>query len=692
MTTKKLTKLLALYLPYILLGLVATNFGEAWRLAEGKELGDKIMSMMGTIPMAFANPLPSLHPLDFLVGLCCGAGLRLAVYLRGKNAKKYRHGMEYGSARWGTPKDIEPFMAPKFADNIILTKTERLMMSNRPPDPKNARNKNVLVVGGSGSGKTRFWLKPNLLQCHSSYVVTDPKGSIVVECGNALLKNGYKLKILNTINFKKSMHYNPFAYVHSEKDILKLVTTLMTNTKGEGSGGDPFWEKSERLLLTALIAYLHYEAPVEEQNFATLLEMLNTMQVLEDDEEYQNPVDLLFEELAKKKPNSFAGRQYKLYKLAAGKTAKSILISCGARLAPFDIQELRDLTMYDELQLDTLGDKKTALFLIMSDTDSTFNFLISMVYTQLFNLLCDKADDVYGGKLPIHVRCLIDECANIGQIPNLEKLVATIRSREISACLVLQARSQLKAIYKDNADTIVGNMDSQIFLGGSEPTTLKDLSEMLGKETIDAFNTSDTRGNSPSYGTTFQKMGHDLPILCKVYTGMTVEQEALLFAEQNGFSAPLTAGIKLRAKVVGGDAISKAFLAATNRVGLSLNYDSQQLTDYRIGCVGTAFRLYKQMGEPLYCETMRLIVAAWEGKPDSFRASVLKGMMHFVELYHGEFSEERLLRALRNIHPVDIYRIGQDDPAKLRGWKKYVFPIYTAYNGKCRKDALPMKF
>ena len=510
MTTKKLTKLLALYLPYLLLGLIATNFGEAWRLAEGKELGDKIMSMMGTIPVAFANPLPSLHPLDLLVGLCCGAGLRLAVYLRGKNAKKYRHGMEYGSARWGTPKDIEPFMAPKFADNIILTKTERLMMSNRPPDPKNARNKNVLVVGGSGSGKTRFWLKPNLLQCHSSYVVTDPKGSIVVECGNALLKNGYKLKILNTINFKKSMHYNPFAYVHSEKDILKLVTTLMTNTKGEGSGGDPFWEKSERLLLTALIAYLHYEAPVEEQNFATLLEMLNTMQVLEDDEEYQNPVDLLFEELAKKKPNSFAGRQYKLYKLAAGKTAKSILISCGARLAPFDIQELRDLTMYDELQLDTLGDKKTALFLIMSDTDSTFNFLISMVYTQLFNLLCDKADDVYGGKLPVHVRCLIDECANIGQIPNLEKLVATIRSREISACLVLQARSQLKAIYKDNADTIVGNMDSQIFLGGSEPTTLKDLSEMLGKETIDAFNTSDTRGNSPSYGTTFQKMGHEL--------------------------------------------------------------------------------------------------------------------------------------------------------------------------------------
>ena len=510
MTTKKLTKLLALYLPYILLGLVATNFGEAWRLVEGKELGDKIMAMMGTIPLAFANPLPSLHPLDLLIGFSCGAGLRLAVYLRSKNAKKYRHGMEYGSARWGTAKDIEPFQAPKFADNIILTKTERLMMSNRPPDPKNARNKNVLVVGGSGSGKTRFWLKPNLLQCHSSYVVTDPKGTIVLECGQAMLKNGYKVKILNTINFKKSMHYNPFSYVHSEKDILKLVTTLMTNTKGEGSGGDPFWEKSERLLLTALIAYLHYEAPVEEQNFATLLEMLNTMQVLEDDEEYQNPVDLLFEDLAKKKPNSFAGRQYKLYKLAAGKTAKSILISCGARLAPFDIQELRDLTMYDELQLDTLGDKKTALFLIMSDTDSTFNFLISMVYTQLFNLLCDKADDVYGGKLPIHVRCLIDECANIGQIPNLEKLVATIRSREISACLVLQAKSQLKAIYKDNADTIIGNMDSQIFLGGSEPGTLKDLSEMLGKETIDAFNTSDTRGNSPSYGTNYSKLGHEL--------------------------------------------------------------------------------------------------------------------------------------------------------------------------------------
>ena len=508
--SNKTKKQLLLNLPYFIAGLVCTNLGEAWRIAEGADMSEKLLGFLSALGAAFSNPMPSLHPMDLLIGVCCGAGLRIAVYLKGKNAKKYRHGMEYGSARWGTQKDIEPFEDPVFANNVILTRTERLMMGNRPKNPANARNKNVLVVGGSGSGKTRFWLKPNLLQCHSSYVVTDPKGSIVVECGNALLKNGYKLKILNTINFSKSMHYNPFAYVHSEKDILKLVTTLMTNTKGEGSGGDPFWEKSERLLLTALIAYLHYEAPEEEQNFATLLEMLNTMQVLEDDEEYQNPVDLLFEELAKKKPNSFAGRQYKLYKLAAGKTAKSILISCGARLAPFDIQELRDLTMYDELQLDTLGDKKTALFLIMSDTDSTFNFLISMVYTQLFNLLCDKADDVYGGKLPVHVRCLIDECANIGQIPNLEKLVATIRSREISACLVLQAKSQLKAIYKDNADTIIGNMDSQIFLGGSEPGTLKDLSEILGKETIDSFNTSDTRGNSPSYGTSFQKLGHEL--------------------------------------------------------------------------------------------------------------------------------------------------------------------------------------
>ena len=510
MSKKKLSKLLALYLPYVVIGLLATNLGEAWRLAAGKELGDKIVSLMDTLPAAFSNPLPSLHPFDLFIGLCCGAGMRLAVYLKGKNAKKYRHGMEYGSARWGGPKDIEPFMAPKFEDNIILTKTERLMMSNRPPDPKNARNKNVLVVGGSGSGKTRFWLKPNLLQCHSSYVITDPKGSIGVECGEALLKHGYKLKFFNSINFSKSMKYNPMAYIHSEKDILKLVTTLMTNTKGEGSGGDPFWEKSERLLLTALIAYLHYEAPVEEQNFATLLEMLNTMQVLEDDEEYQNPVDLLFEELAKKKPNSFAGRQYKLYKLAAGKTAKSILISCGARLAPFDIQELRDLTMYDELQLDTLGDKKTALFLIMSDTDSTFNFLISMIYSQLFNLLCDKADDVYGGRLPVHVRCLLDEFANIGQIPKFEKLIATIRSREISASIILQSQSQLKAIYKDNADTIVGNCDTTLFLGGKEKTTLKEMSEILGKETIDSFNTSETRGRELSHGLNYQKLGKQL--------------------------------------------------------------------------------------------------------------------------------------------------------------------------------------
>ena len=510
MNNQNLKKWIIPNLPYILFVYLFDKAAQAVRLAPGADLSGKLLCIGNGFTSAFASPLPSFSPVDMLIGIAGAILIRLIVYTKGKNAKKYRKGVEYGSARWGNAEDIKPYIDPVFANNVLLTQTERLMMSSRPKQPKYARNKNILVIGGSGSGKTRFFVKPNLMQMHSSYVVTDPKGTIVLECGNAMLKNGYKVRILNTINFKKSMHYNPFAYVHSEKDILKLVTTLMTNTKGEGSGGDPFWEKSERLLLTALIAYLHYEAPVEEQNFATLLEMLNTMQVLEDDEEYQNPVDLLFEELAKKKPNSFAVRQYKLYKLAAGKTAKSILISCGARLAPFDIQELRDLTMYDELALDTLGDKKTALFLIMSDTDSTFNFLISMVYTQLFNLLCDKADDVYGGKLPIHVRCLIDECANIGQIPNLEKLVATIRSREISACLVLQARSQLKAIYKDNADTIVGNMDSQIFLGGSEPTTLKDLSEMLGKETIDAFNTSDTRGNSPSYGTTFQKMGHEL--------------------------------------------------------------------------------------------------------------------------------------------------------------------------------------
>ena len=510
MDKRKMKKLLILNLPYFLVGLFATNLGEAWRLAEGADSSAKILSFFNALPIALNNPLPSFHPLDLLIGILCGAGLRLAVYLKGKNAKKYRHNVEYGSARWGTAKDIEPFIAPKFEDNVILTKTEQLMMSNRPKNPANARNKNVLIIGGSGSGKTRFWLKPNLLQMHSSYVVTDPKGSIVIECGNALLKHGYTIKIFNTINFQKSMHYNPFAYIHSEKDILKLVTTLIANTKGDGKAGDEFWTKAETLLYCALIGYIHYEAPVEEQNFSTLIEFLNAMEVREDDEEFQNPVDLMFEALEKKKPNHFAVRQYKKYKLAAGKTAKSILISCGARLAPFDIQEVRDVTAYDELQLDTLGDKKTALFLIMSDTDATFNFLISMIYTQLFNLLCEKADDVYGGRLPVHVRCLIDEMANIGQIPNLEKLVATIRSREISACLVLQAQSQLKAIYKDNADTIIGNMDSRIFLGGSEPTTLKELNQALGKETIDTYNTSNTRGNSPSYGLNYQKLGKDL--------------------------------------------------------------------------------------------------------------------------------------------------------------------------------------
>ena len=503
-------RLLLLNLPYVLMGLYATNLGYAWRLAVGADFSEKMMSLMGVLPEALGRIVPSFHPLDLAVGLCCGVGLRLAVYLKGKSAKKYRHGSEYGSARWGTAKDIEPYVAPKFEDNIILTQTERLTMSSRPKDPKTARNKNVLIVGGSGSGKTRFWIKPNLLQMHSSYVLTDPKGTTVLEVGNAFLKKGYRIKIFNTINFKKSMRYNPFHYIHSEKDILKLVTTLMTNTRGEGKGGDPFWDKAEKLLLTSLIAYIHYEAPAEEQNFATLLEFLNIMEVREDDEEFQNPVDLMFEDLAKQKPDHFAVRQYRLYKLAAGKTAKSILISCGARLAPFDIAELREITTYDELELDTLGDRKTALFLIMSDTDSTFNFLISMVYTQLFNLLCEKADDVYGGRLPVHVRCLIDECANIGQIPNLEKLVATIRSREISACLVLQAQSQLKALYKDNADTIIGNMDSQIFLGGSENTTLKELSATLGRETIDLYNTSDTRGNSPSFGTSYQKTGHEL--------------------------------------------------------------------------------------------------------------------------------------------------------------------------------------
>ena len=508
--SNKTKKLLILNLPYFIAGLVCTNLGEAWRIAEGADMSEKLLGFLSALGAAFSNPMPSLHPLDLLIGVCCGAGLRFAVYLKGKNVKKYRHGMEYGSARWGTQKDIEPFEDPVFANNVILTRTERLMMGNRPKNPANARNKNVLVVGGSGSGKTRFWLKPNLLQCHSSYVVTDPKGDIVIDCGQALLKNGYSIRIFNTINFRKSMHYNPFAYIHSEKDILKLTTTLIANTKGDGKAGDEFWTKAETLLYCALIGYIHYEAPLEEQNFATLIEFLNAMEVREDDETFQNPVDQMFEALKKKKPNHFAVRQYAKFKLAAGKTLKSILVSCGARLAPFDIEEVRDITMYDELSLDTVGDKKTALFLIMSDTDPTFNFLISMIYTQLFNLLCEKADDVYGGRLPVHVRCLIDECANIGQIPNLEKLVATIRSREISACLVLQAQSQLKAIYKDNADTIIGNMDSRIFLGGSEPTTLKELNQALGKETIDLYNTSDTRGNSPSYGTNYQKVGHDL--------------------------------------------------------------------------------------------------------------------------------------------------------------------------------------
>ena len=510
MKNKNVKKLLILNLPYIVLGLVATNFGEAWRLAEGADATTKITNLMNTLPVALHNPLPSLHPLDLFIGILCGVGLRIAVYVKGKNAKKYRHGEEYGSARWGTSKDIEPFMDEKFGNNIILTKTERLMMGNRPKNPAHARNKNVLIVGGSGSGKTRFWLKPNLLQCHSSYVVTDPKGDIVIDCGNALLKNGYRIKIFNTINFKKSMHYNPFAYIHSEKDILKLVTTLITNTKGEGKDGDQFWTKAETLLYTALIGYIHYVAPKEEQNFATLIEFINASEVREDDEDFKNPVDQMFDALKRKDPNHFAVRQYAKFKLAAGKTSKSILISCGARLAPFDIQEVRDITMYDELQLDTLGDEKTALFLIMSDTDSTFNFLISMIYSQLFNLLCEKADDEYGGRLPVHVRCLIDEAANIGQIPNLEKLVATIRSREISACLVLQAQSQLKAIYKDNADTIVGNMDSRIFLGGSESTTLKELNQALGKQTIDIYNTGESRGREQSHSLNYQKLGRDM--------------------------------------------------------------------------------------------------------------------------------------------------------------------------------------
>ncbi len=507
---QKTKKLIILNLPYAIIGLFCSNIGEAWRIAEGTDISTKLLGFFTSMGTAWGNPMPSFHPFDLCIGLAIGAAFRLVVYVRSKNAKKYRHGEEYGSARWGGPKDIEPFADPVFENNVILTRTESLTMNSRPKDPKTARNKNVLIVGGSGSGKTRFWLKPNLLQCHSSYVITDPKGGIVEECGAVLVRNKYRIKIFNTINFKKSMHYNPFAYIHSEKDILKLVTTLMVNTQGEGKGGDQFWEKAEKLLYTALIAYIHYIAPVEEQNFGTLITFLNAMEVREDDETFQNPIDQMFEALEKKEPDHFAVRQYRLYKLAAGKTAKSILISCGARLAPFDIAELREITRYDELELDTLGDRKTALFLIMSDTDSTFNFLISMIYSQLFNLLCEKADDVYHGRLPVHVRCLIDECANIGQIPNLEKLVATIRSREISACLVLQAQSQLKAIYKDNADTIIGNMDTRIFLGGSEPTTLKELSAALGKETIDMFNTGVSKGSQESHSVNYQRTGHEL--------------------------------------------------------------------------------------------------------------------------------------------------------------------------------------
>ena len=517
-------KLILPNIPYVFIALIATKLGQAFRLAPGMDFSSKLLGIMDGFSMAFQNIMPSFHPIDLLVGVAAAAIIRLVVYFKGKNAKKYRKNIEYGSARWGTREDIAPFVDPVFENNVILTQTESLMMSNRPKDPKNARNKNVLVIGGSGSGKTRFFLKPNLMQMHSSYVVTDPKGSVVCEVGKLLERNNYKIIIFNTINFKKSMHYNTFAYIHSEKDILKLVTTLITNTKGDGKSGDEFWTKAETLLYTALIGYIHYEAPPEEQNFTTLLEFINAMEVREDDEEYKNPVDRMFDELEEKDPNHFAVRQYKKYRLAAGKTAKSILVSCGARLAPFDIAELREITMYDELELDTLGDKifvnpknkkdtryyKTALFLIMSDTDSTFNFLISMIYTQLFNLLCEKADDVYGGRLPVHVRCLIDEAANIGQIPNLEKLVATIRSREISACLVLQAQSQLKALYKDNADTIIGNMDSRIFLGGAEPTTLKELNQSLGKETIDTFNTGESRGREVSHSLNYQKLGKDL--------------------------------------------------------------------------------------------------------------------------------------------------------------------------------------
>ena len=504
-------KVILKVLPYVIFGYVADKFYYGYRITEGSDALNRLMDSLAS-NVAFANPLPSFHPKDLLVGIITGVAFRLVVYFKAKNAKKFRHGVEYGSARWGTPKDIEPYMDKEnFENNILLTQTERLQMNGRPSSPKYARNKNVLIIGGSGSGKTRFFVKPNLMQMHSSYVVTDPKGTVLLEVGKMLQSNGYRIKVLNTINFTKSCHYNPFSYIRSEKDILKLVNTIIVNTKGEGAQAtEDFWVKAEKLYYQALIAYIWYEAPEEEQNFSMLIDLIDASEAREDDEEFKNAVDLLFEELEKEDPTHFAVRQYKKYKLAAGKTAKSILISCGARLAPFDIRELRELTSYDELELDTLGEIKTAMFVIISDTDATFNFLVSIMYSQLFNLLCDKADDVYGGRLPFHVRCLLDEFANIGQIPSFEKLIATIRSREISASIILQSKSQLKAIYKDNADTIEGNCDTTLFLGGKEKTTLKEMAEILGKETIDLYNTSDTRGTSQSYGLNYQKTGKEL--------------------------------------------------------------------------------------------------------------------------------------------------------------------------------------
>ena len=512
----EIKKLLILNAPYLIFVYLFDKVGQAVRLAPGVDLSGKLLSIVDGFTAAFSSLAPSFHPVDLLIGVVGAVLIRLAIYLKGKNAKKYRKGIEYGSARWGNAQDIKPYIDPVFENNIILTQTERLTMNSRPKQPKYARNKNVLVIGGSGSGKTRFFVKPNLMQCTSktyptSFVVTDPKASIAVECGNMLLRYGYRIKIINTINFKKSMHYNPFAYIRSEKDILKLVNTIIANTKGEGEkSGEDFWVKAEKLYYCALIGYIWYEAPTEEQNFTTLLEMINASEAREDDEDFQNPVDLMFERLEEKDPEHFAVKQYRKYKLAAGKTAKSILISCGARLAPFDIKELRELMETDEMELDTIGDRKTALFVIISDTDDTFNFVVSILYTQLFNLLCDKADDVYNGRLPVHVRCLLDEFANIGQIPRFDKLIATIRSREISASIILQSQSQLKAIYKDNADTIVGNCDTTLFLGGKEKTTLKEMSEILGKETIDSFNTSENRGREKSYGLNFQKLGKEL--------------------------------------------------------------------------------------------------------------------------------------------------------------------------------------